>query len=79
MYEELTEVVIHLILLAGYTLIAGALLIGGLFLEYQGYLVALAGDVTLALWIAGIGFVILAFAYLVVRDKILVEFARTRT
>ena len=73
------EVGVHLLLLTGYAVIAGTLTIGGLFLEYQGYLVALAGEPLLAMWIGGIGLVILAFAFLVVRDKVLVELARVRT
>ena len=73
------EVGIHLLLLSGYAVLAGALTIGGLFLEYQGYLVALAGEPLLALWIGGIGLVVLAFAFLVARDKVLVELARVRT
>ena len=79
MYEEGVEVIVHLLLLAGYTMLAGALAVGGLFIEYQGYVVALAGDPLLALWIGGIGAIFLVLAYFVLRDKVVPEVVRLRT
>lgn len=79
MHEGLTELVVHGLLLLAYTGLAGLLAVGGIAMEYYGYVTAVSGESLLALWLAVIGLVVLVFAYFIVRDKVLVEYRTVRS
>lgn len=69
MYEELVELLLHAVVFLSYAA-AGVLFAGlGALFEYRSYLFISSGDTVVALWIGALGLVMLAFAYLIVRDK----------
>ncbi|MEF8901403.1 MAG: hypothetical protein V5A25_09300 [Halovenus sp.] len=69
MYKELIELLLHAVVFLSYAA-AGAVVAGlGALFEYRSYLFINNGDTVVALWIGALGLVMLAFAYLIVRDK----------
>jgi hypothetical protein len=74
MQEEVLELVIHSVLLVFYTVLTASLTGVSALVEYRSYTVVTGGDMLLAGWMAAIGFVVLVFAYFVLRDKAMVEY-----
>lgn len=70
MRELWIDLILHIAGLVAYASIATILAVVGLFIEYHSYLYLSAGDTKLAAWIALLGFVALAAAVLVIRDKV---------
>ena len=78
MRESLLEVGLEAVSLLLYTIV-GAVLAGlGTLFEYRSYLFMSSGEQFLAVWIAAMGILLLALAYLVVRDKAWDEYVELR-
>lgn len=79
MFGDVLEIIVQLGLLVFYTTIAGSLAVAGLFIEYRGLLEVLAGEFLLGGWFAVIGLGMVAFGYLVFRDKAVVQYGQWLT
>lgn len=75
MREELTELLFHAVVALGYAVVALVTAGAGVMFEYRSYLFLTSGETMLAAWMGGLGIVLLAFASLVVRDKLAVAFS----
>lgn len=78
MAEELIELVLHGVFLLGYAVVSTLLAGLGVAMEYQSYLYSNSGELFLAVWMAGFGLVMLAFAYTVMTDKVVTVYADFR-
>jgi hypothetical protein len=69
MRDSLIEAVIELSIFLLYGVATAILAVLGALFEYRSYLVASSGETAIALWVAGLGAVLLVFAYRIGRDK----------
>ena len=69
MRESLFELGPELLSLLIYAVSGTVLGVVGAALEYRSYLLVSSGEGTVALWMGALGAVLLALAFLVVRDK----------
>jgi len=70
MYEEAVELLLQGVVVLGYAVVAVVFAGLGAFFEYRSYLFLDGGEALLSAWMGGLGLVLLAFAFLIVRDKL---------
>lgn len=70
MRQEISDVFIQLLILVGYSVITLLTAGLGLMFEYRSYGFLQNGETVLAIWIGGMGLLLLTFSSLVLRDTI---------
>lgn len=69
MREQLLDVFLHAFVVVIYGLVGAVATGAGLLFEYRSYTFASGGDLMLAVWIGGLGVLLLGLGYLVWSDK----------
>ncbi len=69
MKASVMEVLVHFLLILLYGIVAAILGIVGLYVEYYSVITAIAGDMVMGIWTGVFGLILIAFAYLIVRDR----------
>lgn len=78
-YEDLTEVLIHLMAFTAYAVLSVFFAGVGALLEYRSFLSISSGDLSVALWLGALGILMLAFSSLIVTDKLVGAYSDLRT
>ncbi|WP_331233385.1 hypothetical protein [Natronorarus salvus] len=78
MKTQAIELFVQVALVLSYSLVAGVLTLAGFVIEYNTFLLAGSGDLTLALWMSAFGLIAFGLAYVVLSRKLLPQIRMVR-